>query len=81
MAFAPERLRDGAMQWDVFEDSAQPGRFIEMFLLASWEDHLRQHAWVSLADADLQQGVHRFHRGPAAPKVEHWIGSPAMRTL
>lgn len=73
-AFAPERLRDGALQWDVFEDAAQPGRFVEMFLLPSWDDHLRQHAWVSLADAELQRAVQEFHRGPAGPKVEHWLG-------
>jgi predicted MFS family arabinose efflux permease/quinol monooxygenase YgiN len=73
-AFAPERLRDGAMQWDVFEDAALPGRFIEMFLLPSWNDHLRQHARVSRADAELQRVLHGFHRGPDAPKVEHWVG-------
>jgi hypothetical protein len=58
----------------VFEDAAQPGRFVEMFLLPSWDDHLRQHARVSRADAALQREVHRFHRGAAAPKAEHWIG-------
>ena len=73
-AFACERLRDGAMQWDVFEDAAQPGRFVEMFLLPSWDDHLRQHARVSHADAELQRGVQKFHLGPLAPKVEHWVG-------
>jgi predicted MFS family arabinose efflux permease/quinol monooxygenase YgiN len=73
-AFAPERLRDGALQWDVFEDAAQPGRFVEMFLLPSWDDHLRQHARVSQADAALQRVVQGFPRGAAAPKVEHWIG-------
>jgi len=74
-AFAPERLRDGALQWDVFEDAAQPGRFVEMFLLPSWDDHLRQHARVSQADAELQRRVQGLHQGPATPKVEHWIGS------
>ena len=73
-AFAPERLRDGAMQWDVFEDAALPGRFVEMFLLPSWDDHLRQHARVSHADAELQRVLQGFHHGPQAPKVEHWIG-------
>jgi len=77
-AFAPERLRDGAMQWDVFEDAAQPGRFVEVFMLPSWDDHRRQHARVSHADAELQRGVQSFHLGPLAPKVEHWIGHRSM---
>jgi quinol monooxygenase YgiN len=79
-AFAPERLRDGALQWDVFEDATQPGRFVEMFLLPSWDEHLRQHARASLADAELQRGVQGFHRGSQAPKVEHWIGRPPGMT-
>jgi quinol monooxygenase YgiN len=78
-AFAPERLRDGALQWDVFEDAAQPGRFVEMFLLPSWDDHLRQHARVSRADAASQRVVQDFHRGPLAPRVEHWLGHRARR--
>ena len=77
-AFAPERQRDGALQWDVFEDAAQPGRFVEVFMLPSWDDHLRQHARVSHADAALQRVVRSFHRGPQVPKVEHWLGHRSM---
>jgi predicted MFS family arabinose efflux permease len=77
-AFAPERLRDGALQWDVFEDAALPGRFVEMFLLPSWDDHLRQHARVSQADAQLQRVVQGFHCGPRTPKVEHWVGQRSV---
>lgn len=71
--FKPERLRDGAFQWGVFEDTAQPGRYIEHFLVASWLEHQRQHRRVSKADAELQAQVSRFHRGDGPPKVEHFI--------
>jgi MFS family permease len=75
--FADERLRDGAYQWGVYEDVEQPGRFVESFLVASWEEHLRQHHRVSRADAELQQRVRRFHLGPDAPRVRHFI-APAV---
>ena len=31
-----QRRRDGAYAWDIFEDAAEKGRFLEIFMLASW---------------------------------------------
>ena len=45
-----ERRRDGAFAWGVFEDAAEPGRFVETFLVESWLEHLRQHERVTEAD-------------------------------
>ena len=68
----PQRLNQ------IFEDTAQPGRFIEHFLVASWLEHQRQHKRVSKADAELEAQLSRFHRGDGPPKVEHFI---APRTV
>ena len=69
---AGERRRDGAFDWDVFEDLARPGRFVETFMLDSWIEHLRQHARVTQADRELQDSVNRFHVD-GAPTVTHLI--------
>ncbi|MGE0719727.1 MAG: MFS transporter, partial [Alphaproteobacteria bacterium] len=53
-ALAGERRRDGAYDWRVFEDAADPGRFLETFLVDSWLEHLRQHERVTNADRVLQ---------------------------
>ncbi len=37
------RLRTGATQWGLFRDGEQPRVFQEIFVVASWEEHLRQH--------------------------------------
>jgi MFS family permease len=71
---AGERRRDGAFDWDVFEDMAQPGRFVETFMLDSWIEHLRQHARVTQADRELQDSVNRFHID-GAPTVTHLIAA------
>ncbi len=71
--FKSERLRDGAFQWGVFEDTARPGRYVEHFLVESWREHQRQHRRVSKADAELQAQTVRFHKGDGPPKVEHFI--------
>lgn len=74
---AGERLRDGAQTWGVFEDVERPGRYIESFVLASWQEHARQHARVTRADAALQAEVHAFHRGPLPPTVWHGVAPAA----
>jgi quinol monooxygenase YgiN len=74
MKLANERRRDGAFDWNVFEDVAQDGRFVETFLLASWVEHLRQHERVTQADRQLQDLVHRFQTG-GEPQVTHLIAA------
>lgn len=72
----PERRRDGAYRWGVFEDAADEGRIVETFLVASWMEHLRQHERVTNADRLVQECVDRFHLGDT-PKVTHFIAANA----
>jgi quinol monooxygenase YgiN len=67
-----ERRRDGAFDWDVFEDLSQPGTFLETFMLDSWTEHLRQHERVTQADRVLQAEVNRFHI-EGSPEVSHFL--------
>ncbi|MGE0719726.1 MAG: MFS transporter, partial [Alphaproteobacteria bacterium] len=60
--------------WRVFEDAADPGRFLETFLVDSWLEHLRQHERVTNADRVLQEAVGRFQVG-GPPRVVHWIAA------
>jgi hypothetical protein len=69
-----ERRRDGAYAWGVFEDAADPARFVETFLVESWLEHLRQHERVTNADRVLQTQVQGFQL-EGAPKVTHMIAA------
>lgn len=69
-----ERLRDGAFNWGVMEDPADPELLTEWFLVESWAEHLRQHQRVPNADADLQRDATRFHTGAEPPRVRHLLG-------
>jgi hypothetical protein len=69
-----ERSRDGAYAWNVFEDAAEEGRFLETFLVESWLEHLRQHERVTNADRMLQTMVHSYHLA-GSPKVTHFIAA------
>jgi hypothetical protein len=70
------RLRDGAMQWGLFTDSAVPGRHTEVFLVKSWIEHLRQHERVTVSDRDVEVRAQAFHVGPERPLVRHLIAEP-----
>ena len=38
------RLRTGATNWGLFRDGKAPHQFIELYVVSSWEEHLRQHS-------------------------------------
>ncbi|MCY1745281.1 MFS transporter [Ensifer sp. SL37] len=38
-----ERRRDGTYGWGVTEDSADPEKMVEWFMVESWAEHLCQH--------------------------------------
>ncbi len=69
-----ERRRDGAFEWEVFEDLSREGRFLETFKLDSWVEHLRQHERVTHADREQQELVHQFLPAGMA-KVTHLIAA------
>jgi MFS family permease len=73
-----ERRRDGAYAWDILEDVAQPGRFLETFRLESWLEHLYQHERVTNADRVLQAQVDAFQLN-GIPKVTHFISAEPGR--
>jgi MFS family permease len=43
------RRRTGAERWGLFRDGADPDCFLEVFLVATWQEHLRQHGERSTA--------------------------------
>jgi quinol monooxygenase YgiN len=67
------RLRDGAIRWNVLRDSADPERFLEVFVTESWGEHLRQHERITAEDRKIEQRVQAFHVGGQAPKTTHLI--------
>ncbi len=67
------RRRDGAVSWGLFQDMAEPTRYLETFVVESWAEHLRQHERITVADRAIQERVHAFHSGPEPPLVSHLL--------
>jgi len=68
------RMRQGALSWGLFRDTAVPGRYIEYFLDESWVEHLRRLERFTASDAGLRERRLAFHLGDQIPKVRRYIG-------
>jgi MFS family permease len=67
------RRRDGAYRWGVFEDVADPGCFVETYVVRSWAEHLRQHERFTAEDLAVRDRIRTFHIGQDPPAVSHFI--------
>lgn len=72
-AARPLRLRDGAIRWGIFQDTAQPERFIETFVMESWLEFLRTRERITAADREIRDRVRSFHQGEEGPHVSRMI--------
>lgn len=70
------RLRHGALSWELFRDTTDPGRFLEYFVDESWVEHLRRFDRVTAADVALRARRLSFHLGDEPPVVTRCIAEP-----
>jgi MFS family permease len=60
------RLRTGASRWELYRDGEQPDRFVELFRVPSWEEHLRQHEGrLTRTDQIVEEAALAFSHPPA----------------
>jgi MFS family permease len=69
----PVRMRDGAIRWGVYQDIAQPERFVETFVMESWLEFLRTRERMTASDRSLRDRVRSFHQGVEDPHVSRMI--------
>lgn len=67
------RRRDGAYAWGIYQDTEDPSRYIEEFLVESWSEHIRQHARATRHDQEQEALARAFHIGPEGPRVRHHL--------
>ncbi len=74
------RRRDGAVDWGLYEDVAQEGRYLETFMVESWGEHLRQHERATIADRQISERANSFHVPDSRPVVTHLLYSYYQET-
>lgn len=66
------RRRTGASEWSAWHDTADPRLMVEQFVVASWEEHERQHARLTERDRARIRAVHALADPGTQPRVVHW---------
>lgn len=72
------RQRTGAMQWGLFRSGESADTFVELFVVRSWDEHLRQHLVRQTGlDYALEKEVERFVQGEST--LRHFIAVKTVR--
>jgi MFS family permease len=69
--YARIRRRDGAYEWGIFRDTEVADLYLEIFLVNSWAEHLRQHERQTQADRELELRLSTYIT--KEPEVHHLI--------
>jgi MFS family permease len=67
------RLRQGALDWQLQHDIADPSRYVERIVDESWTEHLRRFDRVTASDVALRDRKLAFHVGDAPPAVTRYL--------
>src|SRR5512133_3857833 len=66
------RRRTGATRWELYRDGDRPDRFVELFSVPSWQEHMRQHAGrLTATDQDIEEIALAFSDPP--PRADHLL--------
>jgi MFS family permease len=64
------RRRTGGTSWALYVDAADPRRYVEQYTVATWEEHLRQHAG-RLTGFDRELDLRARALSDPSPQVDH----------
>ena len=67
------RKRDGAFFWEMYSRAGKANCLVEVFMVSSWLEHLRQHTRVTVLDKELQDKLRSLLREGTRPKRSHFI--------
>ena len=67
------RLRGGALTWRLYEDVAEPERWVELWVMESWEDHLREQARLTEEDRAILARATALHGGEEPAEAARFL--------
>ncbi|WP_276326094.1 MFS transporter [Palleronia marisminoris] len=70
---AAARRRNGGFGWSLMQDASDLERFVETWTEASWTQHLRHHARVTVAEKALQDRIRSHLAAGTAPEIYHLV--------
>jgi MFS family permease len=73
------RGRTGGFDWRLYVDGASPTRYVETYLVGSWEEHERQHARATAHDQQLLAHIDTLLSPGTHREARHYLAAPATR--
>jgi MFS family permease len=70
------RLRAGALVWRLYEDVAHPERWVELWTVESWAEHLREASRMTEEDKAILGRALAFHEGEGPPEAARYVNVP-----
>lgn len=67
------RRRDGARNWRLLRDLADPEVWLERYETPTWLDYIRHNSRLTHDDATIPAHLRALHRGPDGPRVRRMI--------
>lgn len=74
-----QRLRHGALSWELLHDINHPHRFLEVIVDESWTEHLRRFDRNTASDILLRERKQSFHLGEEPPRVHRYVMETTVR--
>jgi MFS family permease len=71
------RRRDGARNWSLLRDLAEPTHWVERYHTETWLDYVRHNLRRTHDDVGISQRITALHRGDQPPAVRRMIERPA----
>ncbi|MDQ6863112.1 MAG: MFS transporter, partial [Thermoproteota archaeon] len=70
---------EGMAYWELFQDPADIGHYLEIRIADTWTEHMREHERVTKNVQLMEDGIRALLKDGHQPKVSHYIGKAALK--
>jgi MFS family permease len=72
---------EGMAYWELFQDPADIGHYIEIRIADTWTDHIRQHEYVTKNVQVMENRIRELIKDCPQPIISHYIGKSPQSYL
>ncbi|HJT47838.1 MAG TPA: MFS transporter [Nitrososphaeraceae archaeon] len=65
---------EGMAYWELFQDPADVGHYIEIRIADTWTDHIRQHEYVTRNVQVMENKIRELIKDCPQPIISHYVG-------
>jgi len=70
---------EGMAYWELFQDPADIGHYLEIRIADTWTEHMRQHERVTKNVQLMEDDIRALLKDGPQPIVSHYIGKAALK--